>query len=245
MTFRFGSWNANNRRLKDNHVPLFRETRCDLLTLQEVSADFHAELAATSLFEWSVSSLVLRPPASADGRARRLGCSVFGRSPFRSVASQLLTSLAFPERALVVRTEARRWAVTCCSFHTPPGANFGEIKPRTLKAIAEWLAGQRASIVLGIDANSHRRTIPIRRRMNGGGTRNRSSSSPTLLITSAMSFVSSLDCRPDILVGEARTGRRAATISFTPRRTSSSRTLHTFTRRPLRLGVITRWSSQP
>ena len=40
-----------------------------------------------------------------------------------------------------------------CSFHTPPGANWGEIKPQTLRAIAEWLAKQSGHTIVGIDAN--------------------------------------------------------------------------------------------
>jgi hypothetical protein len=90
MKFRYGSWNVNNRRLKPAHVELLRRAACDVLALQEVSADFHAQLAGLSMFEWATSSLALRPPASDEGRARRLGCSLFGRAPFRIVSSELL-----------------------------------------------------------------------------------------------------------------------------------------------------------
>jgi hypothetical protein len=48
-----------------------------------------------------------------------------------------------------------------CSFHTPPGANWGEIKPQTLRAIAEWLAKQRGHIIFGIDANTPKTDHPV------------------------------------------------------------------------------------
>jgi exonuclease III len=160
MTFRFGSWNVNGRRLKTGHVDLLRSADCDVLALQEVSTGFHAQLAAQSLFEWSVSSLSLRPPAAHEGRARRLGCSLFGRLPFSAVSSELLAHLAFPERALVVRAGSAAGAITICSFHAPPGASWGQIKPRTLKAIAEWLAGQGGTLVFGIDANTPKTDHP-------------------------------------------------------------------------------------
>jgi hypothetical protein len=51
-------------------------------------------------------------------------------------------------------------AITFCSFHTPPGATWGRIKPRTLKAIAEWLPAQQGPIVVGIDANTPKTDHP-------------------------------------------------------------------------------------
>jgi len=160
MRFTFGSWNVNGRRLTADHADLISRVECDVLALQEVGVDFHAELTALPLFQWSVSSLTLRPPASSEGRARRLGCSVFGRSPFRLVASGVLAQLAFPERALVVVSDSDAGAITLCSFHTPPGANWGEIKPQTLTAIAKWLAERNGRVVFGIDANAPKTDRP-------------------------------------------------------------------------------------
>src|SRR5438876_3271678 len=101
MTFRFGSWNVNNRRLTGDHADFLRRVDVDVLALQEVSVEFHAKLDALRMFDWSISGLVLRPPAISEGRARRLGCSIFGRSPFRLIASGVFGQLAFPERALI------------------------------------------------------------------------------------------------------------------------------------------------
>jgi exonuclease III len=160
LTFRFGSWNVNSRRLTVDHVELIRRAGCDVVALQEVSADFHAELASRPLFHWSVSSLTLRAPGPAEGRARRMGCSIFGRSPFRFVASSVLAHVAFPERTVVVVAETDTGPHTFASFHTPPGASWGEIKPATLKAIAEWLSEQKGRVVIGIDANTPKTDHP-------------------------------------------------------------------------------------
>jgi endonuclease/exonuclease/phosphatase family metal-dependent hydrolase len=160
VTFKFGSWNVNGRRLKAGHIELLRKTDCDLLALQEATRDFHEELSKSQLFEWSVSSLSLPSSNPGEGQARRLGCSIFGRSPMHLFSSQLLGHLAFPERALVALLGSPPGRLTVCSFHIPPGANWGEVKPRTVKAIAEWLSLQRASIVFGIDANTPKTDHP-------------------------------------------------------------------------------------
>jgi Phage integrase family len=50
--------------------------------------------------------------------------------------------------------------LTLCSFHIPPGATWGRIKPQTMKAIAEWLRSQPGSLVVGMDANSPKTDHP-------------------------------------------------------------------------------------
>lgn len=160
MRFRFISWNVNNRTLTDRHQDRLRELSPDVLALQEASARFHAALTAANLFGWSMSSLTLRPHQDGEGRSRRLGCSLFGREPFRLADSSLVPGLAFPERALVVRLVAEGHRLTACSFHTPPGASWGEVKPQTLKAIAGWLSSQPGPLVFGIDANAPKTDHP-------------------------------------------------------------------------------------
>src|SRR5262249_35975228 len=149
------------RRLTADHVDFIRRVGCDVLALQEAVGAFHNELESLQLFQWSVSSLTLRPPEPNDGRARRLGCSLFGRSPFRLKASHVLTNLALPERSLVVVADSDSGPVTLGSFHTPPGANWGgRIKSQTLTAIAEWLSEQKGNVVFGIDANAPKTDHP-------------------------------------------------------------------------------------
>jgi hypothetical protein len=132
---------------------LLRRVDTDLLALQEVSPGFHKELESTGLFDWSAFSLSLRPPQHEEGRARRLGCAVFGQSPFQFCSAELLKELRFPERALTVKINSGV-DLTMCSFHTPPGASWGKIKPQTLHAIAEWLTKRSGYTIFGIDANT-------------------------------------------------------------------------------------------
>jgi exonuclease III len=154
VPFTFASWNVNGRRLTSEHVGLITSVQCGVLALQEVSGAFHAELTSLPLFDWAISSLALRPPGPHEGRSRRLGCSLFGRAPFRLVASGVLGHLAFPERSLVAIADDGAGPITLGSFHMPPGASWGKIKPATMTAIARWLAEQDGRVILGIDANA-------------------------------------------------------------------------------------------
>jgi exonuclease III len=160
MQFRVSSWNVNNRNFRDTHAELLRRVDTDLLALQEVSPGFSQKLTDTGIFDWSEFSLSLRPPQPEEGRSRRLGCAVFGRSPFQIYSAQLLEELPFPERTLIVKIDSGV-EMTMCSFHTPPGASWGKIKPQTLRAIAEWLAKQSGHTIFGIDANAPKTDHPI------------------------------------------------------------------------------------
>jgi endonuclease/exonuclease/phosphatase family metal-dependent hydrolase len=160
MQFRASSWNVNNRNFRDTHAELLRTVDTDVLALQEVSPGFYKELANTGLFDWSEFSLSLRPPQHEEGRSRRLGCAVFGRSPFQLTTAELLWELQFPERALIVKINSGV-ELRMCSFHTPPGASWGEIKPQTLRAIAEWLTKQSGYTIFGIDANAPKTDHPV------------------------------------------------------------------------------------
>lgn len=160
MPFRVASWNVNNRNFRDTHAELLRRVDTDLLALQEVSPGFYQKLTDTGVFDWSAFSLSLRPPQRDEGRSRRLGCAVFGRSPFQIYSAQLLEELPFPERALIVTINSGL-EMRMCSFHTPPGASWGKIKPQTLHAIAEWLTKQSGHTIFGIDANAPKTDHPI------------------------------------------------------------------------------------
>jgi hypothetical protein len=146
--------------LQNAHIELLRAVNCDLLALQEATERSHSELTKLNLFDWSVSSLILRPPGVNEGRARRHGCSIFGRRPFRVDSCRLLTDLNFPERALIAQALWQSTPLTVCSFHIPPGATWGVVKPETMKAIVEWLGSQPGSLVVGMDANSPKTDHP-------------------------------------------------------------------------------------
>jgi exonuclease III len=160
MQFRASSWNVNNRDFRDTHAELLRRVDTDLLALQEVSPDFHKALDSSGLFDWSAFSLSFRPPQHEEGRSRRLGCAIFGRSPFQFCSAELLEELPFPERALIVKINSGV-DLRMCSFHIPPGASWGKIKPQTLRAIAEWLTKQSGYTIFGIDANTPKTDHPV------------------------------------------------------------------------------------
>jgi endonuclease/exonuclease/phosphatase family metal-dependent hydrolase len=153
MKLRFACWNVNNRNPTHRHVEILRGVRPDILALQEVCPALHGALAAEDVFAWDAFSLKLRPPRKGEGHSRRLGCSLFGTIRSRLNSCSLVPGLVFPERTLVATVEADGGIVTVCSFHTPPGASWGEVKPRTMKAISEWLQRQPPPLIFGIDAN--------------------------------------------------------------------------------------------
>src|ERR1041384_6999210 len=153
VRLRFASWNVNYRKLTPRHVTILRNLRPDIAALQEVSTSFHGALETENLFNWDASSLRLRPPGNNEGRSRRLGCSIFGTKRSQLLDCSLLPRVTFRERALIATIEVDGLGLTVCSFHTPPGTNWGEVKPRTLKAIARWLPLQPAPLIFGIDAN--------------------------------------------------------------------------------------------
>lgn len=160
LPFRFGSWNVNSRRLTAAHIAFLRGHELDLLALQEAPQATHADLLNAGIFDWGVSSLALRPLLAGAEKARSLGVSLFGRSSFKPVSSTLLENLHFPERSLAVHVETKAGPLAVCSFHIPPGASWGKIKPETQKAIAQWLGQHEGSLIFGIDANAPKQDHP-------------------------------------------------------------------------------------
>ncbi|HEY7347289.1 MAG TPA: endonuclease/exonuclease/phosphatase family protein [Ktedonobacterales bacterium] len=154
MQFRFATWNLNSFRPLAGRIDLIRAVECDLLALQEVTEDSYCRLMDAGLFAWSTFSLSLRPPQAGEGPGRRLGCALFGKSSFRLVAPALLKEAPFPERTLAAHLESAAGPLTACSFHAPPGVNWGELKPQTFRAIAAWLARQEQALIFGMDANT-------------------------------------------------------------------------------------------
>src|SRR5262245_4477535 len=96
MKFTFGSWNLNNRSLHSGHIHLLRTVDCDLLAVQEATDRFHSELSKANLFDWSVSSLTLRPPGADEGRARRHGCRFLAVVRFDLIPADSSRRCTFP-----------------------------------------------------------------------------------------------------------------------------------------------------
>jgi hypothetical protein len=138
------------------YIDFLRSHDIDLLAAQEVSASFHEELSKSNLFEWSVSSLTLRPLRSNEPSARRCGVSIFGRTPFRFTSPHVFSELRFWERALMLEAIFSGAHLTVCSFHIPPGASWGKEKTKAGDAIADWVSTQQGNLIFGIDANSPR-----------------------------------------------------------------------------------------
>lgn len=82
MEIRLVNWNLNCFRRLTGQALLIGQLNCDLVTLQEVTEQHYQNLVNTNLFDWSVFSLTLRPPKVDEGKARRLGCAIFGKKPF-------------------------------------------------------------------------------------------------------------------------------------------------------------------
>ena len=154
MNLRFISWNIHSRNQVSEHIELLRRTAGDLVALQEVTETGYRTLVASGLFAWSAFSLEFRQPEAGEGRGRQLGCAVFGQEPFRCKRAFLLENAPLPERALIVEIEGPAGPLTVCSFHTPPGASWGQIKPKALVALAQWLAQQQTRVLVGMDANA-------------------------------------------------------------------------------------------
>jgi hypothetical protein len=154
MRFRFASWNVNAFTGLAGHIALIERVGCDLLALQEVTQASYNTLAASQIFSWSAFSLALRPPQAGEGRGRRLGCALFGRAPFAPGSFALLDGVQLPERTLLALLETPFGPLTACSFHAPPGVNWGEVKPKTFVRIAQWLAMQPQRVIFGMDANT-------------------------------------------------------------------------------------------
>ncbi|MGH7799912.1 MAG: endonuclease/exonuclease/phosphatase family protein [Thermodesulfobacteriota bacterium] len=160
MRIKFASWNVNNRLLQESHLELLSKVNSDILAFQEVNPKFYNALSNTNLFTFSVFSPLLRRHHKTYRKARRLGCALFGKTPFTIVSSFLLDDVPFPERALVVRLKSPECFITACSFHTPPGASWGELKPESHKILAMWLSSQKNRFILGIDANAPKTDHP-------------------------------------------------------------------------------------
>src|SRR4029453_4828829 len=75
-------------------------------------------------------------------------------TPFRLLSSSILGDVHFPERTLAVRVLGTIIPLTVCSFHIPPGASWGAVKPKTMRSIASWLAQLQGDVIVGIDANA-------------------------------------------------------------------------------------------
>lgn len=154
MDLRFVSWNIHGKKSVSSQLDLLRTVAGDLVALQEVTASAYQALVESKLFAWSAYSLHMRPPQRDEGPGRRLGCAIFGQTPFQLKKPSLLENAPFPERALIVEVEAPTGLLMLHSFHAPPGVTWQKKKPQAFLALAQCLAQYQTRVVVGMDANA-------------------------------------------------------------------------------------------
>jgi exonuclease III len=155
MPLKFGTWNVNGwHTITAPQINLLQKVDCDLLALQEVTEQSYTVLVESNLFSTADFSLRLRPAKEDEGKGRRLGCAILCKSNFSFISVQLLEKVPLPERTLITSIKHTNGEITICSFHAPPGVNWGEIKPQTFCAISNWLTQHKERLLFGMDANA-------------------------------------------------------------------------------------------
>jgi exonuclease III len=154
QSFRFATWNINNRNPKQSHMIFLRGLDLDILCLQEASRKFFDGLSSEGIFEHAYFSLDYVDEDILKSRARRLGCAIFCSTDVVLQSPRLLELLPFPERSLVCEADIFGDSSIVCSFHTPPGASWKDLKPKSHVLLSKWLASRESPVLLGIDANA-------------------------------------------------------------------------------------------
>lgn len=145
-----GSWNVN-RRVGDAAIregKFLKEQNIDIVAIQEANLNSLDLLCESAGFDWWRCGLNYATNENKT-TARRLGAAVAGRGtpPNKSF---VFDNVMLPERTLVCEFSDH----IVCSFHAPPGVNWGIEKPRQAVKIAQWLATVDRPVWFGIDANT-------------------------------------------------------------------------------------------
>ena len=160
-TVRFASWNIGTpsaARLQ-RQVDFLRALDCEVVALQEVSAENGRALEASPAFPFVWQGLTLRPRLGEETASRNRGCVVLASERFRPLSEpEVLLGAAAPERSVAIRLGFEGGELNAASFHQVAGSDkkkWGPAKKRqTFRAIAEWLGRHSVRAVMGIDANS-------------------------------------------------------------------------------------------
>ncbi len=151
------SWNVARRvQALGEQAAAVAERAPDVVALQEVTARTLPlwEAACTGIGLTSVAcTLGDADPARAPAGPRRTGVLLAARTPLEPLPG--LLDVPWRETALSARIAGIEFHVA----HVPNAAN-GEIKPRTLAAVREGLAGRTGPRVLCGDLNTPRRETP-------------------------------------------------------------------------------------
>jgi hypothetical protein len=151
MRLRIVSWNVNGLGKTAGRTDYLRLLKPDLVLLQEVTPALFQILKSENFFASIACSLELC--AGQEVRKRPLGCVIASTQlPLTNVA--LLSGMPIAERALVGQVQTGQHLLDVCSFHAPPGVNWGDVKSTAYSALAEWLVDRSGPTALGMDGNS-------------------------------------------------------------------------------------------
>ncbi|HEX6389661.1 MAG TPA: endonuclease/exonuclease/phosphatase family protein [Solirubrobacteraceae bacterium] len=126
------------------------ERAADVVCLQEVrapAAPAWRELLGELGYAHAIATLEPGDVSSATPPTRRLGVLTAARTP---LARATVPALPWPERHLAVEVDG----VVVHNLHAPVSQKAGQVKVRTLEAIAAQLAAARDPVVLAGDLNT-------------------------------------------------------------------------------------------
>jgi hypothetical protein len=126
----------------------------NLIALQEVTQNSFDDLRPNLVHDWSICSLNLPGSTLSPARGRPLGTALFGRAPFHLQSAQLIDGTPLPERFLAGSVVGPFGTFAACSFHIPPGSNWGAVKSRSFHAIGQWATTQCTPTLIGMEANA-------------------------------------------------------------------------------------------
>jgi len=125
-----------------------------LAALQEVKPGTFRALEPSSVFDWIVNSLDIRPPGPFDRGNRKLGCLLAGRGDIELLAGDVLWRLPLPERSAMARVRWSGIELDAISYHSLAGSGFKAGKGVAYRGLLETLAARERPVLLGLDANT-------------------------------------------------------------------------------------------
>lgn len=154
-SMRVVSWNVafRGRVAAQRQGELLSTLSPDLILLQEANPGAADVLRQAAGADWLIRAIDLRAREPDDRPVRSRGVAIAGRGQPPHYA-WLPAAVPLPERILAVQMEFRGLSLTAVSYHAPPGASWGLIKPRQAVAFASWLATVTGPVILGADANT-------------------------------------------------------------------------------------------
>ena len=145
------SWNLHFRRaaVAEAQGELLRELRPDLILLQEVNPGSAEILWRAAGADWLICAADLRARTSDDRRVCSGGVAIAGRGKAPRHA-WVPADVSQPGRILLAGTTVDGIGLSAVSYHAPPGASWGLVKPRQgrrLRQMAGYSAGPWAALM--------------------------------------------------------------------------------------------------